>query len=80
MRHAPRLVQVCSWKFNVLQNATLILRMIGSLQLAVSLGRMDIAIAVITISLLFRVVPCQGHLEQVKRIVKYLSKMHHGAG
>ena len=52
--------------------------LIGSLQWAVSLGRMDIATAVMTMSS-FRAAPRVGHLERVKRIVGYLSKMRHGA-
>jgi hypothetical protein len=52
--------------------------LIGSLQWAVSLGRMDIATAVMTMSS-FRAAPRVGHLERVKRIIGYLSKMRHGA-
>ena len=52
--------------------------LIGTLQWAVSLGRMDIATAVMSMSS-FRAAPRQGHLERVKRIVGYLYKMRHGA-
>jgi hypothetical protein len=47
--------------------------MVGSLQWAVSLARMDIATAVMTMSS-FRVAPRIGHLERVKRMYGYLSK------
>ena len=50
--------------------------LIGSLQWAVSLGRMDITTAVMSMSS-FRSAPRVGHLERVKRICGYLSKMKH---
>ncbi len=50
--------------------------LIGSLQWAVSIGRLDITTAVMTMSG-FRVAPRQGHLDRVKRIVGYLAKMRH---
>ncbi|NND72996.1 MAG: hypothetical protein HKN43_15585, partial [Rhodothermales bacterium] len=50
--------------------------MIGALQWAISLGRFDITTAVMTMSS-FRVAPRVGHLERVKRIYGYLSKMRH---
>jgi hypothetical protein len=50
--------------------------LIGSLQWAVSLGRLDIATAVMTMSS-FRSTPRAGHLDRAKRIVAYLSKMRH---
>jgi len=50
--------------------------LIGSLQWAISLGRFDIATAVITMSS-YRTAPRKGHLERVKRICGYLSKMKH---
>ena len=50
--------------------------MIGSLQWAVSLGRMDITTAVMTMSS-FRACPRVGHLERLKRMYGYLSKMKH---
>jgi hypothetical protein len=52
--------------------------MIGALQWAVTIGRFDINTAVMTLSG-FRVVPRRGHLERVRRIYGYLSKMRHGA-
>jgi hypothetical protein len=52
--------------------------LIGSLQWAVSLGRMDIQTAVMTMSS-FRATPCKGHLERIKSIVGYLTKLRHGA-
>ena len=50
---------------------------IGSLQWAVSLGRFDIGVAVMTLSS-FRVAPRKGHLDRAKRIVGYLVGMKHG--
>ena len=45
--------------------------LIGSLQWAVSLGRFDIATAVMTLSS-FRARPRKGHLDRAKRVVAYL--------
>ena len=50
--------------------------LIGSLQWVFSLGRFDIACAVMTMSS-FRAAPCRGHLEHLKRICGYLLKMRH---
>ena len=52
--------------------------LIGSMQWAVSLGRFDIATAVMTMSS-FRVAPREGHLERLKRIAGYLVKFSQGA-
>ena len=52
--------------------------LIGALQWAVSIGRFDIQTAVMTMSG-FRVAPRRGHLERVKRICGYLSKMRNAA-
>jgi len=52
--------------------------MIGSLQWAVSLGRIDIQTATMTMSA-FRSVPREGHLDRVKRMYSYVSKMRHAA-
>ena len=49
--------------------------LIGAMQWVIQLGRFDIATAVMTLSR-FRVAPRYGHLERVKRIYGYLSKMH----
>ena len=51
--------------------------LIGVLQWAITLGRFDIATSVMTMSG-FRVGPTEGHLERVRRICGYLSKMKHG--
>ena len=51
--------------------------LIGTLQWTISLGRFDIATAVMTMSG-FRTAPRSGHLDRVKRICGYLSKMKHG--
>lgn len=45
--------------------------LIGSLQWAVSIGRIDVTTAVMTMSS-FRALPRQGHLDRAKRIVSYL--------
>jgi hypothetical protein len=50
--------------------------LIGSLQWAISLGRFDIATAVMSLSS-FRALPCRGHLEQAKHICNYLYQMRH---
>jgi hypothetical protein len=50
--------------------------LIGQLQWAISLGRFDIATAIMTMSA-FRSAPRIGHLDRVKRICGYLSKMRH---
>ena len=52
--------------------------LIGILQWLVSLGRLDIATAVMTMSS-FRVAPRKGHLERVKRMFGYLVKMKHAS-
>jgi hypothetical protein len=48
--------------------------LIGAMQWAVSIGRMDITTAVMTLSS-FRAMPRQGHMDRVKRVYGYLSKM-----
>jgi hypothetical protein len=50
--------------------------LIGQLQWAISLGRFDISVAIMTMSS-FRSAPRDGHLDRVKRICGYLSKMRH---
>ena len=47
--------------------------LIGTLQWTITLGRFDVATAVMTMSG-FRAAPREGHLERVKRICGYLSK------
>ena len=47
--------------------------LVGSLQWAVSIGRIDITTAVMTLSS-FRAVPRKGHLERAKRVVSYVSR------
>ena len=51
--------------------------LIGTLQWTITLGRFDIATAVMTMSG-FRTAPREGHLERVKRICGYLHKMKNG--
>ena len=51
---------------------------IGALQWVVSIGRFDIQTAVMTLSS-FCTAPRIGHLERVKRMYGYLSKMKHAA-
>ena len=50
--------------------------LIGSLQWTISLGRIDLATAVMTMSG-FRANPRKGHLDRVKRIVGYAVKFKH---
>ena len=50
--------------------------LIGALQWAVSIGRIDVTTAIMTMSG-FRVAPRKGHLDRVKRIYGYLCKMRH---
>ena len=50
--------------------------LIGALQWTISLGRIDISVAVMTMSG-FRSCPRKGHLNRLKRIYGYLSKMRH---
>ena len=50
--------------------------MIGALQWMVTIGRLDIITAVMTMSS-FRAAPRVGHLERLKRLYGYLSKMRH---
>jgi len=50
--------------------------LIGALQWVIQIGRFDITTGVMTLSR-FRAMPRQGHLDRVKRIHGYLSKMHH---
>ena len=52
--------------------------MIGSLQWAISLGRLDICTAVMTLSS-FRVTPRIGHLKRAQRIYGYLAKFNDSA-
>jgi len=51
--------------------------MIGALQWTISLGRFDIATAVMTMSS-FHVAPHEGHLDRVKHIYGYLAKYPDG--
>jgi hypothetical protein len=48
--------------------------LIGAMQWAVSIGRLDIATAVMSLSS-FHAMPRRGHLERAKRIYGYLRKM-----
>ena len=50
--------------------------LIGALQWAVAIGRIDVTAAVMSMSS-FRVAPKVGHLERLKRIYGYLSKFRH---
>ena len=51
--------------------------LIGALQWTITLGRYDVATAVMTMSG-FRAAPREGHLLRLRRIVGYLLKMKHG--
>ena len=50
--------------------------LIGALQWAITIGRLDITTSVMTLSG-FREAPRQGHLDCIKRLYGYLSKMRH---
>jgi len=52
--------------------------LIGALQWVVTIGRFDVHTAVMTLSS-FRQAPRNGHMDRVKRIFGYLSKMRHAA-
>jgi Reverse transcriptase (RNA-dependent DNA polymerase) len=52
--------------------------LVGAMQWAVSIGRIDITTAVMTMSS-FRASPRQGHLDRIKRIYGYLSKFNNAA-
>ena len=52
--------------------------LIGCTQWVVQLGRFDIAVHVMTLSS-FRAQPGRGHLERIKKVIGYLSKMNNGA-
>jgi len=52
--------------------------LIGALQWVIQIGHFDITFTVMTLSH-FPAMPRQGHLDCVKRIHGYLSKMHHVA-
>ena len=60
------------------QDTTRYQSLIGSLQWAVSIGRLDIQTAVMSMSS-FRSAPRKGHLQRAKRIYGYLAKMKHAA-
>jgi len=51
--------------------------LIGSAQWSISLGRLDIQTAVMTLSS-FRSAPRVGHLERAKRVIRYLVRFKHG--
>jgi len=50
--------------------------LIGAVQWAVSIGRLDVATAVMTLSK-FRANPRKGHLARIRRVIGYLAKMKH---
>ena len=52
--------------------------LIGAAQWLVSLGRFDIQTAVMTLSS-FRANPRKGHMDRIKRVFCYITKMKHGA-
>ena len=52
--------------------------MVGAAQWIISLGQFDIAVHVMSLSS-FRLQPRKGHLERMKRVYGYLSKMRHAA-
>jgi hypothetical protein len=52
--------------------------LVGSMQWAVAIGRIDITTATMTLSG-YRALPRKGHLDRAKRVVSYLAKMKHAA-
>ena len=58
------------------KDAAIYQSLIGALQWVIQIGRFDITTAVMTLSR-FRAAPRQGHMDRVKRIYGYLSKMRH---
>jgi len=50
--------------------------LIGAMQWSISIGRFDIATAVMSLSS-FRAMPRRGHLDRVKRVYDYLCKFRH---
>jgi hypothetical protein len=66
--------EVDSSEFLDLTETQLYQSLIGALQWAVSIGRFDITTAVMTLSG-FRTMPRRGHLDRVRRVYGYLSKM-----
>jgi hypothetical protein len=52
--------------------------LIGAMQWAISIGRIDITMAVMTLSS-FRAIPRHGHMDRVRRVYGYLSKMKDAA-
>jgi hypothetical protein len=61
-----------------LEGINLYQSLIGALQWVITIGRFDINTAVMTLST-FHAAPRKGHLERVKRVFGYLSKMKQGA-
>jgi Reverse transcriptase (RNA-dependent DNA polymerase) len=51
--------------------------LVGAIQWVVQIGRFDVTTAIMTLSR-FRAAPRQGHLDRIKRIYGYLSKMRFG--
>ena len=60
-----------------MEDAKIYQSLIGALQWVIQIGRFDVATAVMTMSR-FRAAPRQGHMDRVKRIHGYISKMRHG--
>ena len=59
------------------ENTKIYQSLIGALQWVIQIGRFDVTTAVMTLSR-FRACPREGHLDRVKRIFGYLSKMRNG--
>ncbi len=51
---------------------------IGSLQWAISIGRLDISVAVMTLSS-FREFLRKGHMDRAKRVIGYLARFKDGS-
>ena len=59
-----------------LENVKIYQSLIGALQWVIQIGRWDVSTATMTVSR-FRAAPRIGHLDRVKRIYGYVSKMKH---
>ena len=59
------------------ENTKIYQSLIGGLQWSIQIGRFDVGTATMTMSR-FRAAPREGHLDRVKRIFGYLSKMRNG--
>ena len=64
-------------EFLDLEGIQLYQSLIGSLQWIITIGRLDVQVAVMTLSS-FRVAPRRGHLDRAKRVIGYIYKFKEG--